>query len=189
MPDQGRNVAQVLGLAAAILAVGFGYIAVTKKWHLLCPVTYTRMFSSPASSSSSSASSSPSSSAATAGDEVADLPKFTTAELKKYKGETDPTKVYVSVKGVVYRVTFQNYGPGENYHCFAGADVSRNLGKGDVSDSEIDADWRGLSAEQLAMLDQWVEGTFKKKYKVVGTLVQDNEFLERGRQFDDKAKK
>lgn len=161
-----------VAIAAVVVALSIGYIAATKKWHLFCPVTYTRMFSS-SSSSPPQSSTSP---------VAAPLRKFTTSELKQHTGEEDLTQIYVSVKGNVYRVSAQYYGPGESYHCFAGTDASRNLAKGIIGKDEADADWRNLSPEHMETLNGW-EKRFMAKYAVVGTLVEDEEFKKRGAAF------
>ena len=117
---------------------------------------------------------------------------FTKEELAQCKGEDDgkggKKPLYCSVKGVVYEVSPQFYGPGAGYHCFAGAEASRNLGRGIVSDSEVNAEWRHLKKDDMETLDGWAE-RFAGKYAVVGWYVPDSGYAERGLAFDDAASK
>ena len=76
------------------------------------------------------------------------------------------------MKGVVYKVDPEKYGP-DGYSCFAGRDVSRNLAKSIISDSEANADWNvrddNLSAEHRDALESWSR-YFEQKYPVMGRI-------------------
>ncbi|RNE99541.1 hypothetical protein TraAM80_08134 [Trypanosoma rangeli] len=100
---------------------------------------------------------------------------FTKEELQEYDG-IRKSDIYVSVKGVVYEVAPQLYGPGKSYHVYAGREISRCLAKSDVSSKEANKDWEhGFSKEEMAVLDWWAN-KFNSKYPVVGWFVPDKDF-------------
>ena len=102
---------------------------------------------------------------------------FTKEDLRCYDGAQRP-EVYVSVKGVVYEVAPQHYGPGQSYHVFAGKEISRCLALSIVGDGPANKDWTvGVTAAQQKTLDGWSD-MFKSKYPVVGWIVQDSSFTE-----------
>jgi membrane-associated progesterone receptor component len=102
---------------------------------------------------------------------------FTKEELSVYDGKQRP-EVYTSVKGVVYEVAPQHYGPGQSYHVFAGKEVSRCLALSIVGDGPANKDWTvGLTDEQRKTLDGWSD-MFKGKYPVVGWIITDSSFTE-----------
>ena len=82
----------------------------------------------------------------------------------------------------MYRVSPQYYGKGQSYNCFAGTDCSRNLGKGIIGKDEANADWRTLNEDHMNTLNSW-ERRFQEKYVIVGTIVEDDEFMKRGQEF------
>jgi hypothetical protein len=171
---------RVLWTAATVLvgAAAGGFLAhragISHPAELLCPITYTRGLRRIFGASES-------------------LPPvlapeqrpYTIAELATHDGEHgDPTDLLVSVKSVVFRVAPQFYGVGMTYHCYAGTEASRNLGKGIVSaEGEKNADWRGLSPAHLADLEAWFQ-RFSGKYTVVGWIVEDDEFRKRAEAFE-----
>lgn len=161
---------QKIAVVVAITACAFAYIHITKRYSLLCPVTYTRYFSSSSTTG-----------AAASGSAEAGTRKFTLDELKQYDG-TDPTQIFVAVKGKVYRVSPQFYGKGASYNCFAGTEASRNLAKGIIGKDEANADWRNLNEEHMASLESWV-AKFEEKYSIVGTIVEDEEYIKKGKEF------
>lgn len=112
---------------------------------------------------------------------------FTEEELAKYRGEgasgTDTEQIFVSVKGIVYSVAREWYGPQGAYHDFSGCDASRQLGKVKVSRDEINTDWTCLSAEHLQTLNEWEE-RFKAKYTPVGWFVPGPHYYLKAKQFD-----
>jgi membrane-associated progesterone receptor component len=102
---------------------------------------------------------------------------FTKEELQCYDGAQRP-EVYTSVKGVVYEVAPQHYGPGQSYHVFAGKEISRCLALSIVGNGPANKDWMvGITAEQQKTLDGWSD-MFQGKYPVVGWIVQDSSFTE-----------
>ena len=102
---------------------------------------------------------------------------FTKEDLAVFDGNQRP-EVYVSVKGVVYEVAPQHYGPGQSYHVFAGKDISRCLALSIVGSGPSNKDWTiGITPEQLKTLDGWND-MFKSKYPVVGWLAADPSFTE-----------
>eukprot|EP00759_Apiculatamorpha_spiralis_P054020 PhF_6_TR6762/c0_g1_i1/m.9756/K17278/PGRMC1_2; membrane-associated progesterone receptor component len=111
--------------------------------------------------------------------------QFTPDKLLEYNG-TDGRPIYISVRGVVYDVTpgVDFYGPGAGYSVFAGKDVSRSLGKMSISDTEANAGWDNLSEEHMKVLIEW-ETKYKSKYQVVGTLVMDEAFVKKGKDFPE----
>ena len=102
---------------------------------------------------------------------------FTAEELAPFNGNDDG-EIYVSVKGIVYQVGVQFYGPGEPYHVYAGKDVSRNLAIGEVSDSAANLSWDDgtLSETQLDVLNRW-SMKLESKYRVVGWFIFPPSFL------------
>jgi len=99
--------------------------------------------------------------------------------LPKYDG-----LVFVAVKGVVYNVAHEYYGPGAGYSIFSAKDSSRQLGKVIVADTETNADWTTLDAKQLGVLDDW-EDRYRSKYAIVGWVVPDDaeEYVKKGEGF------
>jgi len=102
---------------------------------------------------------------------------FTKEDLSQYDGKQRP-EVYVSVKGVVYEVAPQHYGPGQSYHVFAGREISRCLALSIVGEGPANKDWEsGLTPDQLKTLEGWSD-MFKSKYPVVGWIVKDASFAQ-----------
>ncbi|RNF18743.1 uncharacterized protein Tco025E_04485 [Trypanosoma conorhini] len=100
---------------------------------------------------------------------------FTREELGEYDGARK-SDIYMSVKGVVYEVAPQLYGPGQPYHVYAGHEVSRCLAKSDLTGQEANKDWtHGCSKEEMEALDWWAN-KFNSKYPVVGWFVPDEDF-------------
>jgi membrane-associated progesterone receptor component len=98
---------------------------------------------------------------------------YTAQELAEHKGDQgDPSDIYVAVKGVVYWVTPQHYGPGASYECFAGSEASYRLGKSLLGRANQNRDWRGdiLDADEQDTLNRWA-AAFERKYPVVGWFV------------------
>ena len=84
--------------------------------------------------------------------------------------------VLMSVKGVVYSVSPEWYGPGSCYHAFAGKDCSRHLGKTVVGDDEANLDWTGMAPEFLEVLDDWA-AKLSAKYTRGGVFAADDIFF------------
>lgn len=105
------------------------------------------------------------------------LPRFTRAELSAFNGK-DKSQVYVAIKGEVYDVSsLNNYAPGKPYHKLVGKDISRLLGLNTLASPSggdqlsPDETWslEGLTPNQIALVDQWVE-FFRKRYPIVGAV-------------------
>lgn len=106
---------------------------------------------------------------------------FTAEELEKYDGVANEL-IFVGVKGIIYNVAREWYGPESAYHAFAGRESSRQLGKTLVGREECNADWTTLSAEHLQTLNDW-EDRFVMKYVAVGWFVPDEGYEARGAAF------
>eukprot|EP00658_Telonema_sp_P-2_P012797 TRINITY_DN14871_c0_g1_i1.p2 TRINITY_DN14871_c0_g1~~TRINITY_DN14871_c0_g1_i1.p2 ORF type:complete len:136 (+),score=44.55 TRINITY_DN14871_c0_g1_i1:92-499(+) len=109
---------------------------------------------------------------------------FTAEELAPFDG-SEGKPLYLSVMGVVFDVSAGGdfYGPGKAYGVFAGKEVSRCLGKMDISDKESNAGWRNLNEEHMKVLQDW-KNRYDTKYPVVGTFQPDPHFEMRGVQLD-----
>ncbi|CAO3573808.1 unnamed protein product [Mortierella alpina] len=94
---------------------------------------------------------------------------FTPEELAKHDGTNDSVPIYVAIKGKVFDVSTKKemYGPGAGYHCFAGKDASKALGKSSLKPEDCIADYSGLDEKEMKTLDDWVV-FFEKRYPVVG---------------------
>ena len=106
---------------------------------------------------------------------------FTKEELAQYDGVSNPL-IFVGVKGIIYNVAKEWYGPQSSYHAFAGREASRHLGKTVVGREESNCDWTTLSPQHLQVLNEWEE-RFMIKYVRVGWFVPDEEYVNRARSF------
>ncbi|KAK7196563.1 Cytochrome b5-like Heme/Steroid binding domain containing protein [Novymonas esmeraldas] len=93
---------------------------------------------------------------------------YTVEELAQYDGRQKP-RAFVGVKGIIYDVSLEWYGPDGPYNAFAGCDSSRQLGKVVVGRDEINADWTTLAPNHLQTLHEWEE-RLRSKYPVVGWI-------------------
>lgn len=104
------------------------------------------------------------------------------AELKKHDGSAavegtgrvDPP-LYVGCRGKVFDVSFggnEMYKKGATYHLFVGIDASKALAKMKFDEEFLKSrDLSDLSADELAVLDDWADRFENKKlYPVVGLL-------------------
>jgi hypothetical protein len=92
--------------------------------------------------------------------------------------------VFVCVKGVVFNVSPDYYGPGAGYSAFAAKDSSRQLGKVVVGTTECNADWTTMNDKHLKVLADW-EARYREKYCIAGWLVpEDESYFSRGAQLD-----
>ncbi|KAG0355796.1 cytochrome b5-like heme/steroid binding domain-containing protein [Gamsiella multidivaricata] len=94
---------------------------------------------------------------------------FTAEELAKHDGTNADAPIYVAIKGAVFDVSSKKemYGPGAGYHCFAGKDASKALGKSSLKPEDCIADYSDLNETELKTLNDWVV-FFEKRYPVVG---------------------
>ena len=99
--------------------------------------------------------------------------------VRQYDGMKNEL-IFIGVKGVLYNVGKDFYGPGSAYNAFAGHEASRQLGKTKVGREELNADWTSLSLDHLQTLDEWEE-RFMAKYTVVGWFVPDKDYVERAK--------
>jgi hypothetical protein len=99
--------------------------------------------------------------------------------------------------GIVFDVSSKRdvYGPGGSYHVFAGKDGSKGLGKSSLKPEDAVPDYSSLTQEELKVLDDWVALyviyvallltipacavldqnwmlSFKKRYNIIGKVVQ-----------------
>lgn len=108
---------------------------------------------------------------------------YTEEELAAYDGVTQP-QAFVGVKGVIYSVSLEWYGPKGPYHAFAGCDSSRQLGKMKVGREERNADWTRLSPSHMQTLNEWEE-RLRSKYPAVGWLYDpERRLAERAKAFE-----
>jgi membrane-associated progesterone receptor component len=107
---------------------------------------------------------------------------FTKDELEKYDGVQNPL-IFVCVKGIVYNVAREWYGPQSAYNAFAGREASRHLGKTVVGREESNCDWTTLSPQHLQTLNEWEE-RFSMKYVKVGWFVPDEDYFAKAKGFD-----
>ncbi|XP_051129381.1 probable steroid-binding protein 3 [Andrographis paniculata] len=97
--------------------------------------------------------------------------ELTPQQLKNYDG-TDPSKpIYVAIRGQIYDVTAGKsfYGPGGDYHVFAGKDATRALAKMSKDENDVVPSVDGLSEKEIGVLNDW-EKKFQAKYPTVGTV-------------------
>ncbi|KAJ3126517.1 hypothetical protein HK098_007417 [Nowakowskiella sp. JEL0407] len=77
--------------------------------------------------------------------------EFTPEELAKFDGTDDSKPVYLAIKGVVYDVTSARsmYSATGGYHCFAGKDASRALGKSSLKIEDCTPDYSDFNDEEV----------------------------------------
>ncbi|KAF9208638.1 hypothetical protein BGZ49_008206 [Haplosporangium sp. Z 27] len=94
---------------------------------------------------------------------------FTAGELAQHDGSKDDSKIFVAIKGTVFDVSAKRamYGPGGGYHCFAGKDASKALGKSSLKVEDCVADYSELNETERKTLDDWYV-FFEKRYAIVG---------------------
>jgi len=108
--------------------------------------------------------------------------KWTLDELKYYDGSNDlKGPLLIAVDGGVYNCHKGRhfYGPGCEYHIFAGRDATRLLAKGVLEEETAESVEKPLSYVERAALAGWLL-TFKAKYEFVGRLAGAEETLSEG---------
>lgn len=91
--------------------------------------------------------------------------------------------VFVGVKGVVYNVSPEYYGPGAGYSAFAAKDSSRQLGKVIVGSNECNVDWTTMNDKHVKVLGDW-EARYRDKYCIAGWIVpEDREYFTKAKDF------
>ncbi|XP_007036710.2 PREDICTED: probable steroid-binding protein 3 [Theobroma cacao] len=104
--------------------------------------------------------------------EPVQLGDVTEKELRAYDG-SDPRKpLLIAIKGQIYDVSSSKmfYGRGGPYSMFTGRDASRALAMLSFKPEDLTGNIEGLSAEELAVLEDW-EYKFMDKYPIVGRVV------------------
>ncbi|KAG0060162.1 hypothetical protein BGZ89_012498 [Linnemannia elongata] len=94
---------------------------------------------------------------------------FTKEELAEHDGEKEDGTIYVAIKGIVFDVTAKKamYGPSGGYHCFAGKDASKALGKSSLKPEDCIADYSELTEKERKTMEDWYV-FFEKRYAIVG---------------------
>ncbi|KAG0377685.1 hypothetical protein BGX24_005624 [Mortierella sp. AD032] len=94
---------------------------------------------------------------------------FTKEELAEHDGSKEDGLIYVAIKGIVFDVTAKKamYGPSGGYHCFAGKDASKALGKSSLKPEDCVADYSELTEKELKTMEDWYI-FFEKRYAIVG---------------------
>ncbi|PGH08256.1 hypothetical protein AJ79_06042 [Helicocarpus griseus UAMH5409] len=91
-------------------------------------------------------------------------------QLSKADGSDPSGSTYVAIKGVVFDVSGNPaYGPGGNYHVFAGKDASRALASSSLKPEDCRADWYDLPDDKKGVLQEWFT-FFSKRYNIVGKV-------------------
>jgi membrane-associated progesterone receptor component len=97
---------------------------------------------------------------------------WTEAELAEYDGTKDPDgPILMAADGLVFNVYKGRnfYGPGGEYHLFAGRDATRFLAKTIVEEETPEEAAKPLNMAGRASLAAWLF-TIKGKYEIVGKL-------------------
>ena len=97
---------------------------------------------------------------------------WTEEELKAYDGTQDENgPILMAADGLVFNVYKGRhfYGPGGEYHIFAGRDATRLLARTKVEEETEEEAQRPLSIGERAALAGWMY-TIKGKYEIVGKL-------------------
>lgn len=113
---------------------------------------------------------------------IAPKDEWALGELKAYDGSADQKgPLLIAVDGSVYNCHKGRhfYGPGCEYHVFAGRDATRLLAKGLLEDEPPDAVGQPLSYVERAALAGWLL-TFRAKYECVGKLAGAGDALTSG---------
>ena len=94
------------------------------------------------------------------------------AELATYDGTQNGKPILVSVMGKVYDVGVGAglYGPGGQYHAFAGKDITVACGKFNKSTTSLlNAKWSSLTEDERSLVKKF-EDVFTTKYPIVGNV-------------------
>ena len=97
---------------------------------------------------------------------------WTEEELKPYDGTQDEEgPILFAADGKVFNVYKGRnfYGPGGEYHIFAGRDATRLLARGKLEEETEEERSKPLTMAEKAALQGWM-WTFKGKYEIVGEL-------------------
>ncbi|KAA8893550.1 cytochrome b5-like heme/steroid binding domain-containing protein [Sphaerosporella brunnea] len=95
-------------------------------------------------------------------------------ELLATADGSDPAKVWVAIKGIVFDVSGNaSYLPGGSYNVFAGKDASRGLAKSSVKREDALPQWEDLDDKEKGVLEEWFK-FFSKRYNIVGKVTSAN---------------
>jgi len=96
---------------------------------------------------------------------------WTEEELSPYNGLDETGPLLFAADGKIFNVSKGRhfYGPGCEYHIFAGRDATRLLAKQKLDEETEEEKKVDLSVAEKAVLQGWLY-TFKSKYQVVGKL-------------------
>ena len=97
---------------------------------------------------------------------------WTVDDIAPYNGSTDEYgPILFAADGEVYNVWKGRhfYGPGCEYHIFAGRDATRLLAKSKLEEETEEEKRKPLTVAEKAALQGWIY-TFKNKYEIVGKL-------------------
>jgi len=103
---------------------------------------------------------------------LAPKPLWKLSEIQEFNGIKDMRgPLLIAVDGSIYNAYKGRhfYGPGCEYHIFAGRDATRLLAKGLLEEEPLETSTLPLTLKDRATLAAWVL-TFKSKYEVVGRL-------------------
>jgi predicted heme/steroid binding protein len=103
---------------------------------------------------------------------------MTAAQLADMDGRTAETPIYISIDGLIYDVSAARkmYGPGGNYHYFAGTDGTQAYATGCTSKACLKTahPLEKLTPDEHDQIKRWVElYHHHDKYKFIGKLVVD----------------
>ncbi|KAL1957135.1 hypothetical protein VTO42DRAFT_6278 [Malbranchea cinnamomea] len=91
-------------------------------------------------------------------------------ELSKCDGSDPSRPTLVAIKGIVFDVSRNPaYGPGGNYHVFAGKDSSRALARSSLKPEDCRPEWYDLDDKEKGVLEDWFK-FFSKRYNIVGKV-------------------
>ncbi|KAK2160266.1 hypothetical protein LSH36_137g06102 [Paralvinella palmiformis] len=78
----------------------------------------------------------------------------------------------MAIKGVVFDVTSGGdfYAPGASYNALTGKDCTRAVAKMSLDEKDLNGDISDLGDDYLKSLDNVFDGTYMKKYPVVGYM-------------------
>ncbi|RMD43262.1 hypothetical protein DV735_g1863, partial [Chaetothyriales sp. CBS 134920] len=95
---------------------------------------------------------------------------ITYEELAQHDGSDESRPVYVAIKGTVFDVGKNKaYGPGGNYHVFAGKDPSRALALSSLKAEDCVPEWDDLEDKHKTVLEEWYT-FFSRRYNIVGQV-------------------
>ncbi|OVA10908.1 Cytochrome b5-like heme/steroid binding domain [Macleaya cordata] len=97
---------------------------------------------------------------------------WNTEELAMYNGTDDGFPILLGILGSVFDVTKgrSHYGPGGDYHHFAGRDASRAFVSGNFTGDGLTDSLHGLSSTEMKSVLDW-RGFYFRSYTFVGKLV------------------